>query len=130
MADPKAPHPRPFYTPIAEIAGRYVAEPVYCGLKFAQQFADSRTLKLDFDPGPVNATAYAAKSPTEQILVAIINKDKSRDLSINLPGFSLSSVMTAPSLTSTEIDFSELSTYREGSSVPRASAAIFRSIRS
>ena len=50
MPDPKAPHPRPFYTPIAEVEGKYVAEPVFYGMLFTQEFAGS-TIRASAAPG-------------------------------------------------------------------------------
>ena len=47
--------------------GTYVAEPDFRGLQFAGRFAGATMIPLDFDPGPVNATAYAARLPTGQI---------------------------------------------------------------
>ena len=61
--DDPASHPHPYYTPIAHIGRRYVAEPVSYGMRFAQRFAGAQMIPIDFDPGAVNATAYAAKLP-------------------------------------------------------------------
>ena len=129
MPDPKAPHPRPFYTPIAEIDGKYVAEPVYQGMKFAGNFAGAQLLKLDFNPGPVNATAYAAKLPTGQLAVIIINKDKSQDLPLNLPGYSLAQTLTSTALDAHHAELSEPSKFREASVVPHSSAALLYKTR-
>ena len=63
--DDPASHPRPYYTPIAHIGDKYVAEPVIYGMRFAGRFAGAQLIPVDFDPGPVNATAYAAKLPDE-----------------------------------------------------------------
>jgi hypothetical protein len=129
MPDPKAPHARPFYTPIAEIDGHYIAEPVFYGLKFAQQFAGATLIPVDFNPGSVNATAYAAKLPTGQIVVAIINKDETHDLHIDVPFYSTSAVLSAPSLTSTQASITEPARFRETSTVPRGSAVLLASVR-
>ena len=129
MPDPKAPHPRPFYTPIAEIDGKYVAEPVYQGMKFAGNFAGAQLLKLDFNPGPVNATAYAAKLPTGQLAVIIINKDKSQDLPLNLPGYSLAQTLTSTALDAHHAELSEPAKFREASVVPHSSAALLYKTR-
>jgi hypothetical protein len=104
MADPKAPHPRPFYTPIAEMDGKYVAEPVFYGLKFVQHFAGATMMAADFEPGGVNATAYAAKLPDGKTLIAVINKDATQAIEINVGGLSKGVLyrLTAPSLTSHE----------------------------
>jgi len=129
MPDPKAPHPRPFYTPIAEVDGKYVAEPVFYGMKFAQQFAGATLIPVDFNPGAINATAYAAKLPTGQVVVAIINKDETHDLHIDVPFYSTSAVLSAPSLTSTQASITEPTRFRETSTVPRGSAVLLPSVR-
>jgi hypothetical protein len=129
MPDPKAPHPRPFYTPIAEIDGRYVAEPVFYGLKFAQQFAGATLIPIDFNPGPINATAYAAKLPTGQIVIAIINKDAAQTLHIDVPYYSLSSVLSASSLDAKTARFDEPDTFREASTVRPGTAILLQSVR-
>jgi hypothetical protein len=83
MKDPKMPHPRPFYTPIAHIGDSYVAEPVCFGMKFAQHFAGTTMIPIAFDPGPINATAYAAHLPDGTTQIAIINKDEAQDLHLS-----------------------------------------------
>ena len=129
LKDPNAPHPRPFYTPIADIDGSYVAEPVYQGMKFAQNFAGAAMIPLDFNPGSVDATAYAAKLPTGQKIVAVINKDASLPLHIDLPGYSVGNMMSAPSLTSTDVHIGEPQSYREASTVAPATAVILYASR-
>jgi hypothetical protein len=129
MPDPKAPHARPFYTPIAEINSKYIAEPVFYGLQFAQLFAGATIIPIDFNPGTVNATAFAAKLPTGQTVIAIINKDETHDLHIDVPFFSTSTTLTAPSLTSTQAALTEPTRFRETSTVPRASAVLLASVR-
>jgi hypothetical protein len=124
MADPHIPHPRPFYTPIADIGARYIAEPVSFGMRFAQRFAGGALLEIDFDPGPVNATAYAARLADGRKLVAVINKDSSRDLGIDQPKWQLLETLTAPKLTSTKVRFGKPGN-PHASKVPAASAAIF-----
>jgi hypothetical protein len=129
------PHPRPFYTPIAQMVGsgtaaRYVAEPVSFGMRFAQRFAGATLLSLDFNPGPIDATAYAARLSTGQLAVAIINKDASQDLHIDLSGYSLDTVLTAPSLTSRTADLTEPNNNREASIVRHGTAVLLLSARS
>ncbi len=124
MPDPKAPHPRPFYTPIAEIEGRYVAEPVFYGMKFAGHFAGATIIPIDFNPGEVNATAFAAKLPTGQTVIAIINKDKAKELRVDLSGYSLAFTLSAPSLSSTKVELTEPAKFREASIVAPASAVL------
>lgn len=82
MADPSAPHPRPFYTPIAYVNRGFVAEPVYYGLRFAQYFSGATLMAVDLEAGSVNATAYAARSADGKSVVAIINKDEKQALRI------------------------------------------------
>ena len=129
MPDPKAPHPRPFYTPIADIDGKYIAEPVSYGMKFAQHFAGATMIQLDFDPGDVNATAYAAKMSDGNTMVAVINKDATRDLQIAIEGGWLKfETLTAPSLTSKTVRLDPSPRPHE-TIVPAASAAILRPIQ-
>jgi hypothetical protein len=124
MADPKAPHPRPFYTPIADIDGKFIAEPVSFGMRFAQQFAGGTIIPHDFDPGPANATAYAAHFPG-QTLIAIINKDTARDLEVKIEAgeWAAGRRLTADSLTSTNVRFEPATAGNQ--IVPATSAAIF-----
>jgi len=124
MPDPHVPHPRPFYTPIADIDGRYVAEPVSFGMRFAQRFAGATLLEIDFDPGPVNATAYAARLTNARTLVAIINKDARNDLRINQPKWRIVETLTAPKLTSIKVILGSPAN-PQATIVPAASAAIF-----
>jgi len=120
------PHPRPFYTPIADIGKDYVAEPVSYGMRFAGAFADSTFVKLDFDPGGVDATAYAARLGSGEVLVAIINKDASRDLTLDQPTWKLDRTLTGPSLTAnSNVRFGPAEGSKDNR-VPAASAAIFR----
>ncbi len=51
LSDPNAPNPRPFYTPIADVNGKFIAEPVSFGMRLAQQFAGATMIKLDPDSG-------------------------------------------------------------------------------
>ncbi len=62
MPDPKAPHPRPFYTPIAEMDDKYIAEPVFYGLKFAQYFAGAAMIPADLAAGTVNRYRVCRKT--------------------------------------------------------------------
>ena len=106
MKDPTAPHPRPFYTPIAHIGEKYVAEPVNFGMRFAQEFAGATMVPMDFDPGAVNATAYAGRRPDGKMLVAVINKDAVAALRVTIAGGKArcsGSALTAPALTSTSV---------------------------
>ncbi|HEX5283515.1 MAG TPA: hypothetical protein VFW30_05300 [Bryocella sp.] len=129
LANPNEPHPKPFYTPIADIDGKYVAEPVNFGLRFAGHFAGGTMLAVTFDPGPVDATAYAAKLPTGQTVVAIINKDADHSLHIDLAGYSVGRTLAAQSLTSRSVEDREAAGNREASTVPPATAMLLYSSR-
>jgi hypothetical protein len=124
MANPNAPHPKPFYTPVAEIGDKYVLEPVAYGMKFAQRFAGATIIPVDFDPGPVNATAYAAKQADGRQLIAIINKDATAPLRLDLRGWRVSERLTGPSLDANEAHLGPATAIGTGLHVPAASAAI------
>lgn len=110
MKDPNAPHPKPFYTPIANegtLAGsgvdgklnsKYLLEPVGYGMKFASRFAGTTLLPLDFNPGSVNATAYAARQANGKTLVAILNKDATQPLTLTTPTAEVIEVLSGPAL--------------------------------
>jgi hypothetical protein len=114
MKDPNQPHPKPFYTPIAnqgtlagsgvngKLNGVYLLEPAGYGMKFVSGFAGTTMLPVDFQPGPVNAVAHAARRADGKVLLAILNKDQSQPLNVALPRCTLSQVLTAPSLTAQE----------------------------
>jgi hypothetical protein len=125
--DDPASHPHPYYTPIARIGSRYVAEPVNYGMRFAQRFAGAQMIPVDFDPGPVNATAYAARSPdgksaASSVLVAVINKDATQALQVSLPSRPRAiEIVSAESLTATEIHTRHVT----GGDVPPHSMAVF-----
>lgn len=124
IADKSEVHPRPFYTPIADIDGKYVAEPTFYGLRFAGHLAGGTMLPVTFNPGAVNATAYAAKLPTGQTVVAVINKDATQPLHIDLAGYSVGHVLSAASLTSRTVEDREPAGNREASTVPPATAML------
>ena len=122
-------HPHPYYTPIALIADNYFLEPVAYGMLFANHFAGGTSFPIDFNPGPVNATAYAATLPTGQRVVAIINKDAHQSLNIDLPNYRQGPTLTAPSLDSTPVTLAEPSGNHELSTVPPASAVLLYDAR-
>jgi hypothetical protein len=129
LKNPNEPHPKPFYTPIADIdipgqGAKYVAEPVNFGMRFAGHFAGAKMFPVSFDPGVVDATAYAAKLPSGQTIVAVINKDATRPLRIDLPGYSVGRILTAQSLESRTVDDREPADNREASVVPPATAML------
>jgi len=129
ITNPNEVHPRPFYTPIADINGKYFAEPTFYGLRFAGHFAGAKMVPLTFNPGTVNATAYAAKLPTDQTVVAIINKDADQSLHIDLAGYSVGRVLNAPSLTSRTVEDREAAGNHEASTIPPATAMLLYSSR-
>ena len=75
------------YTPIAGEPGTgFSARPLYYGLLMAGQFSGLDLVRVDFDNGGVNATAYAARRRHETLL-AIVNKDMSKPISVDVdPG--------------------------------------------
>src|SRR5258708_38085390 len=76
------------YTQIATFGSDYQLEPVAYGLKFAGSFSDGILLKTEFSTklqaAGVNATAYAAKMPSGQTSVIILNKDAVVALEVEL----------------------------------------------
>jgi hypothetical protein len=121
-----ATHPHPYYTPIAHIGTEYIAEPVSYGMKFAGHFASAKMIPIDFDPGNVDATAYAAKLTDGNTLLAIINKDATKTLPIKLRGkATLVHTLTAPSLTSREATLSSAAKGVSLSNIPSTTAALF-----
>jgi hypothetical protein len=74
----------PIYTEIAGDPQKgFTARPDYYGILFADQFVGSTLVACDFDPHGLNASAYAAKKGS-RTLVAIFNKDRTRDLEVYL----------------------------------------------
>ncbi len=114
MKDPNQPHPKPFYTPIANegtLAGsgvngklnrRYVLEPTGYGMKFVAPFAGATMLPVNFQPGSVNAVAYAARRKDGRTLLVILNKDESQSLRLHLPDCQVHQVLWAPTLSAQE----------------------------
>lgn len=109
MPDPNAPHPKPFYTPIAnegtlagsgvdgKLNGKYVLEPVGAGLKFAGSFAGCQVVQVAL-ASPLNVSAYAARRADGKILVAILNKEASEPLAVTAPNFQTIATLTGASL--------------------------------
>lgn len=120
-------HPHPYYTPIGHIGDAYVAEPVSYGMRFAGHFAGARMVPVDFDPGGVNATAYAAKTADGGMLVAVINKDATQPLAVDLKGYRAVLALTAPALDATHAGLGPVAAQAGVSGVPAGSAMLFRS---
>ncbi|GAA3759188.1 hypothetical protein [Terriglobus aquaticus] len=109
MPDPNAPHPKPFYTPIAnegtlagsgvdgKLNGTYVLEPVGAGLKFAAAFAGCQMVPVTLESN-LNVSAYAARRADGKVLVAILNKKPSQVLSLTAPNFQTLATLTGASL--------------------------------
>ncbi len=144
MKNPNEPHPKPFYTPIANegtLAGsgvdgklndKYVLEPCGYGIKFVSGFAGTTMLPVDFDPGGVNAVAYACRRPDGKVLLTVLNKDEVHDLALSLPGARLREVLTASSLTAREARIltgtaaaGVVKTFTELATIPRFTGATF-----
>jgi hypothetical protein len=122
-------HPHPYYTPIASMGDNYVLEPVAYGMLFAGHFAGGTSFPIDFNPGSVNATAYAATLPTGQRVVALINKDAHQSLTLDLPNYRQGPTLTAPSLDSTRVTLAEPSGNHELSTLPPATAVLLYDAR-
>jgi hypothetical protein len=123
-----ADHPHPYYTPIAHIGNDYIAEPVSFGMRFAQHFAGGKIIPLDFDPGQVNATAYAVERPDGNALLAIINKDPKLSLSLPPLGNWIALLkLSAPKLDSRSAEFGKLGKLDKlnAAHIPPATAALF-----
>ncbi|QMV19318.1 hypothetical protein GOB94_11970 [Granulicella sp. 5B5] len=120
-------HPHPYYTPVAHIGDKYLLEPVAFGMRFAGLFAGATVVPVDFNPGNVNATAYAAKHPDGTTVVAVINKDLSQNLPLNLPGFHAEYALTAPAANARQASLMRTTQASLTHVLPHTSAAIFRS---
>jgi hypothetical protein len=74
-----------FYSPIAgnrEVG--YTARPLYYGMLAVDAFAETTLLATDLDSGGPNVTAYAGRG-VKGWRVAVVNKDRYRDVSLELP---------------------------------------------
>ncbi len=108
-----APHPKPFYTPIAyegTLAGagmdgklndRYLLEPVGSGLKFAGSFAGSQIVPVELTT-TLNVSAYAARRKDGKVLVAILNKELLQPLEVTAPNFQTLQTLTGSALDARE----------------------------
>jgi len=125
-----------FYSPIAgNPAEGYSARPLFEAMRAVELLAGTQLIGAEFETDGANATAYAARA-TDGWRVAIINKDASRDLTVDitLPGKAHKKCqltrLTGPSLDA--IDGIRLvsrpyRTSRNGvtTDLPRASALVF-----
>jgi hypothetical protein len=129
LSDPNSYHPAACYTPICSLNSRqHAAEPLYYGMQFASNFAGATLIDLDFSPGEVNASAYAAKLSDGQTAVALINKDPVQSLDLDLSAFESGLFLQAPSLTSrTQVQIVGPKPIGDMSSIPPACAVLLRS---
>jgi hypothetical protein len=122
-----ASHPHPYYTPIAHIGSQYLLEPVAYGMKFANHFAGAEFFALDFNPGPINATAYAAKTKAGKTLLAVINKDPKQTLHLTqLTSLVVVEKLSAPSLDARSATLARVTKFNYA--VPPATAVLFGSL--
>jgi hypothetical protein len=137
-----ATHPHPFYTPIATFGSEYVLEPVAYGLKFAGELSGGILINGDFtsqfQATGVDATAYAATLPGEQVSVIILNKDAQQNAEVTLDfgtgrtGTIETKMLHAPALDSREVRItpsSEPGHLHDGKytmTVPRATGACLK----
>ncbi len=111
MKDPNEPHPKPFYTPIAnegtlagsgvngKLNGKYLLEPTGYGMKFVSGFAGLTMLPVQFNTGAVNATAYAARRADGKVHLILLNKDEAQMLDVEVGPCTAVEVLTGESLT-------------------------------
>jgi len=116
------------YTPIAHIGESYIARPLVYGMRFASQFAGLRMISIDWDPGPVNATAYAAVAPGGKKVIAVINKDSTRPVKFGLRGYKAELSLSAPSLESRSTVIGKPPAEQQTGLVPAGSATLFREL--
>jgi len=141
MKNPNEPHPKPFYTPIADIDGTYTAEPVFYGMLLAQQFAGATLLDVTFDTSftptnppagttpvtaTVNATAFAAIRPDGKTIIAVINKDLTNDLVLHVTGAWPASVLrlTGHAIDSHDVTFARATVTPNGIWDPQPESAV------
>jgi hypothetical protein len=122
-----ASHPHPYYTPIAHMGNNSVLEPVAYGMMFANHFAGATFFGLDFNPGSVNATAYAAKTKAGKTLLAVINKDPKQTLHLpQLTALVAVAKLSAPSLDARSASLGRVTKFSYA--VPPATAILFGSL--
>jgi hypothetical protein len=83
-ADQETARKGTFYSPFAGSREEgFTARPILYGMWLAERFAGKTLHACDFDPGPANATAYAAMN--EQFWqIALINKDPGAALEVSV----------------------------------------------
>ncbi len=76
-----------YYTPIAGGGNMpFQARPLYYGMLLYREFATGSLVSCKLETGGINATAYACLDNAGKLKLAIINKDLSRDLQLDLNG--------------------------------------------
>lgn len=100
------------YTAIAGGSGSkpLEARPLYYALLLFHEFEGASFLPVTLDAPGVNLTAYAATSPRNEALVALINKEPEKDVRVNL-GVLLHGTLDLRALTGKAVDSSEGVTY-------------------
>jgi hypothetical protein len=122
-----ATHPHPYYTPVAHIGADYLLEPVAYGMIFAGHFAGATIVPIDFDPGTLNATAYAAKTKAGKTLLAVINKDATQTLHLkSMPSLVVVAKLSAPSLTARSATLARVPKFNYA--IPPSTAILFGSL--
>jgi hypothetical protein len=96
-----------YYTPIGDNGqGRYTATPEYYGMLAFSQAAQGQLIALDLNSRDISLTAYATARSEHEIVLTVINKDASRNASVQvICGNGLKHAaairLTAPSLQAT-----------------------------
>jgi hypothetical protein len=121
-----ADHPHPYYTPIARIGDSYVAQPLAYGMRFASRFAGLKMISIDWNPGPVNATAYAALAPDGKKIIAVINKDSVHSVRVDPQKYTAELSLTAPSLGARSAAVGKPAAGQRAGLLPPGSAILFR----
>jgi hypothetical protein len=90
------------YTPISDdLAGHHGAAPEYYGLLAFAQAAKGEQIAVSCDAGGINLTAYATREASGPTTLTVINKDFSRDATVEIAGASGNAQvmrLTGPSL--------------------------------
>jgi hypothetical protein len=97
-------------------------------MRFASRFAGLKMISIDWDAGPVNATAYAGLTPDGKKIVAVINKDSTRSVKLGLRGYMPELSLTAPSLQSRSAVVGKPPAGLQMGLVPPGSATLFREL--
>jgi hypothetical protein len=99
------PHPRPYYTPVADMGGQLRLQPCAQGLRFAGLLAGAQVVPCTLDAGGLNVSAYAGRRRDGGVVLAIVNKEPSRSLSVQIPPHRVLATLTGAGLDSREAHF-------------------------